>query len=299
MSNSEHPDVKPGTVTATVVENTEVAPRHFRLRLVAPEIARQARAGHFVHVLCREEIGRDPLLRRAFSIMSAAGDEIEVLYRVEGRGTAWLADIREGTRINVLGPLGIPFDIAPVTGATSANVALVGGGVGVPPMVALGNLLKGETDANVAAFVGARTASDLIGLEDFLQAGILTTITTDDGSQGHHGRITEPLEDWLKVSRETSSVSRETVVYACGPLPMLRAVALLCARYEVPCQVSLEENMPCGIGICNGCVVKTVQPAAVEGSQRVGEEWSPYENYWRICIEGPAVWANEIDWEVA
>jgi dihydroorotate dehydrogenase electron transfer subunit len=292
MSNSEHPDVTPGTVAATVVENVEVAPRHYQLRLLAPEIARQARAGHFVHVLCREEIGRDPLLRRAFSIMSTSGDEIEVLYRIEGRGTAWLSDIRVGVQINVLGPLGIPFDVEPVTTGVAMNVALVGGGVGVPPMVALGNLLRQETSAVVSAFVGARTASDLIGLDDFLKLGILTTVTTDDGSTGHHGRITEPLEEWLKVSRET-------VVYACGPLPMLRAVALLCARYEVRCQVSLEENMPCGIGICNGCVVKTLQPAAVTGSQQVGDEWSPYENYRRICIEGPAVWANEIDWEVA
>ena len=260
---------------APVVFQREVAPRHFRLRLSASEIASQARAGQFVHVLPRPEFLREPLLRRAFSILAVDGDDFEILYRVEGRGTALMARWKSGDSVDVLGPLGNGF--APLPAAAAAQRAvLVGGGVGVPPLAMLAST---RADSHqIVALVGARSAEEVICREEFETFDVPLRVATDDGSTGHRGLVT----DLLKTELETDI---RAIVYACGPLPMLRAVARLCAQFDVPCQVSLEENMPCGVGVCNGCVV----PVAGAGDD--------FGRYRRICVEGPALWAHEIDWQ--
>ena len=258
---------------APVVSQREVAPRHFRLRLCAPEIARQARAGQFVHVLPRADFIRDPLLRRAFSILAIEGDEFEILYRVEGRGTALMARWNRGDSVDVLGPLGNGF--APLPAAPQRAV-LVGGGVGVPPMAMLASTRTGSHQ--LFALVGARSAEEVICLEDFKKFNVPLRVATDDGSTGHRGFVTDLLKAELELDNQA-------VVYACGPLPMLRAVARLCRQFEVACQVSLEENMPCGVGVCNGCVVS------------VADNGDDFGRYRRICVEGPALWTHEIDWE--
>jgi len=293
----------PRQIVATVVEHQEVAPAHYKMRIAAADIAAGAQAGQFVHVLPRNITTRDPLLRRAFSIMAVTDDDITILYRIMGRGTAWLSTLDAGSNVNLIGPLGKPF--APL----SESAILVGGGVGVPPLVMLASTATtgttatgvetatpiasrgdaktpapehrepGTTQPNLVAIVGARTHHDLIGLAEFEQLGVPVLTSTDDGSAGHHGRVTDLLEAQLTNKSEC------LVVYSCGPFAMLRAVAALCQKYNVPCQVSLEENMPCGVGICNGCVVPVV------GS---GDD---YGRYRRICVDGPVAWAHEIDWE--
>jgi dihydroorotate dehydrogenase electron transfer subunit len=260
-------------VLAEVSDHQQVAPRYFRLKLRAPGIAGQARAGHFVHVMPRAQDARDPLLRRAFSILVVENEDIEILYRVEGRGTALMARWSIGDTIDVLGPLGNGFTALP---APPQRAILVGGGVGVPPMVMLASCRN--DNQRVVALIGARSEAEVICREDFAKFSIPVRVATDDGSCGHHGLVTDLLEDELEQGGEA-------IVFSCGPLPMLRAVAKLCRQFKVPCQVSLEENMPCGVGVCNGCVV----PVADAGDD--------YGRYRRICVEGPVLWAHEIDWE--
>lgn len=255
-----------------ILDQEEVAPQHFRMKIKAPIIAAQAQAGQFVHVLPRSASICDPLLRRAFSILKADDGAIDILYRVEGRGTSLLSSLKAGDSINLLGPLGQNFE--PLYNSS----LLVGGGVGVPPMAMLASTRNESQDTR--AIIGARTKADLICLEDFGNYGVPVDIATDDGSRGYKGRVTDLLEMQLRARSDT-----KPRVYACGPLPMLRAVAKLCREYSVEAQVSLEENLPCGVGVCNGCVVPIVT------AER------DYDRFRRICIQGPVMWASEVDWE--
>ena len=293
-----------------IISHQVESPRYRRLKMHAPDVATVARAGQFIHVLTRNQLSCDPLLRRAFSIMKVEGESIEILYRVEGKGTSLLSEKRVGERVDFIGPLGKCFAPAP------RQVFLVGGGVGVPPLLMLakqiaglngsdlGNFEKraGENQGNdIRAIIGARTREDVLCVSDFEECGVEVEVATDDGSLGAQGRVTnlldehfnsmeevEPFEKFSQMKIEGQSdqlcFRPDLMVYTCGPLPMLRAVALLCARFGVRCQVSLEENMPCGIGVCNGCMV----PAA-----QADDEYSMYK---RICVEGPVMWAHEVKW---
>jgi len=250
---------------------------HFRLRLQSTRVAQEARAGHFAHVLTHDT-SFDPLLRRAFSIMRVEGEEFEIFYRVQGRGTQLLSRRRAGEDINVLAPLGRAFSVF------EGPAILVGGGVGVPPLIMLARqeLLEGRANLNsLRVLAGARNAQEVIGKNDFAALGLAVEVATDDGSEGEQGLVTAPLQRLL----QSESGGMQPTVYACGPLPMLRAVAELCVRYGAKCQVSLEENMPCGVGVCNGCVVRVLTTG------------DAYGQYRRVCVDGPAMWAHEIDWD--
>jgi dihydroorotate dehydrogenase electron transfer subunit len=183
-----------------------------------------------------------------------------------------------GDEVDVIAPLGQGFD------TDAKRAILVGGGVGVPPMVMLA---KSRSKSNsefvlnnqTTVIIGARNKDEVICLDDFAHLGIEPLVATDDGSLGTQGLVTTLL------SRELAAQNENTVVYACGPWPMLRAVAKMCVEHKVPCQVSLEENMPCGVGVCNGCVV------------RMKEGHDEYSLYRRICVEGPVLWAHEVRWD--
>lgn len=278
---SSRTPIAPQRVLSSVVEQQEVAPGYYRLTLSAPIIAGAARAGQFVHVLPRPsgEGGWqatptfDPLLRRAFSIMRVAGEQIEILYRAGGKGTQLMTRWDKGDRADLLGPLGLGF------GDFATHNVLVGGGVGVPPMVMLA--ARGRTESRACtALIGARSAQDVLCEADFDALGTPFEVATENGSRGKQGRVTASLLRHL-----ASDNASQTKIFACGPLPMLRAVAQLCAQYGVACEVSMEEAMPCGVGVCNGCVVPMLQ-----GSD-------DYGLYRRICIEGPVLSAAEVDWE--
>ncbi len=282
-------ETSPLQLLAEVVAIQRVAPHHFRLSLHAPRLAESAQAGQFIHVLPRQGQEYAPLLRRAFSIMATQGEHLDILFRVGGQGTTKLAQRRVGDLVDILGPLGQPFDTSLFhvkQVETQRRAILVGGGIGVPPMVFLGKSLK-EIGVEPLVIIGARSAPEVVGVEDFQQLNLEVRIATDDGTCGHRGRVTDLLEIALGESGENTNKNHDkAVIYACGPLPMLRAASALAADYDVPCQVSMEENMPCGIGVCNGCVV------AMKGNSLEG-----YERYRRICVSGPAVWSHEIDWE--
>jgi len=165
------------------------------------------------------------------------------------------------------------------------HALLVGGGVGVPPLSMLASQYAVnpslDQQHHVVALIGARTKNELLCLGDFERYGVEYEVATDDGSAGCHGLVTHLLEKRLRHDQRDTELP---TVYSCGPLPMLRSVAALCERYHVACQVSLEENMPCGVGVCNGCVV----PVTGAGDD--------YGRYRRICVEGPVLWAHEVDW---
>lgn len=284
--------LQPLLVSITAIEN--VAPHHFLFSLRAPKIAQTARAGQFIHVLPRSSQLFDPFLRRAFSLLAAREEEIDILFRVEGNGTAQIAEKRVGDTLDVLGPLGCAFDTALFHVKQKFNPIplkpiLVGGGVGVPPLVFLGKTFV-EAGYAPLMLLGARSASEVLGVKLFDQLHIETRISTDDGSLGQTGRVTELLSYALERDRRA-------VIYACGPLPMLRAVAGVAARYGAPCQVSLEENMPCGIGVCNGCVVAIKENRIGDQDEKRANNASDYGRYQRICVVGPALWADKIDWE--
>lgn len=255
--------------TAVMVRQWLVAPRHYRMRLRAPQLAAAA-AGQFIHVLARTALAADPLLRRAFSIYAVNGEEADIVYRVQGRGTAQMSGWAPGQLVDLLGPLGQPFSLPDGV----REVVLVGGGVGVPPLVLLAHQWGAQGIA-LQALIGARTAEDLIGLTDLQAAGVRVGMATDDGTAGHFGLVTDLLPARLHPGM---------AVCACGPWPMLRAVAAVVPP-EIPCQVSLEEAMPCGIGVCNGCVVAVTQGA------------DAYQRYRRICVEGPVLDASLVDWD--
>lgn len=292
------PQPAPIQIIAPIVAVQSVAPRHFLFSLHSPEIAQRARAGQFVHVLPRDSASSDPFLRRAFSIMAAHREQIEILFRVEGIGTAQLAQKGVGESLDVVGPLGQPFDLrlfhvkqGEKPGAITP--ILVAGGVGVPPMVFLGKTLK-ELGFEPLALIGARGRGELLGVRDFNESQVETRLATEDGSAGLAGRVTQLLEIVLQNHSTTRS---QAVVYACGPWPMLRAVAGVAATFGVPCQVSLEENMPCGIGACNGCVVAMKRGGEGQRNESALSSGEDYGRYQRVCVTGPALWASEIDWE--
>jgi dihydroorotate dehydrogenase electron transfer subunit len=266
----------------TIMAQTEVAPEHFRLTLNSTYIARQAKAGQFVHILPRAANTRDPLLRRAFSILSVKGDSFDVLYRVSGRGTSCMSKWDAGETVSVLGPLGKPFP------SLAEYSLLVGGGVGVPPLAMLASSAQGQ---KVVALIGARTASDVIAVQDLTEYGAAVEVATDNGSAGHHGFVTELLREKLEQAAKSGESPIQPTVYSCGPLPMLQRVAALCRDFNVQCYVSLEEAMPCGIGVCNGCVVP-IHSSAHEDADTV----DGYARYKRICIDGPVLPAQDVDW---
>jgi len=226
--------------------------------------------------------GSDVLLRRPFSVCGLPGTfadgragAVQILYRVYGRGTKLLASLRTGASLHVLGPLGCGFD-APRR--KDVKIVFVAGGIGCAPFPAFIQQL--ERDGRRATMIyGARAAGELPLLEWFRERCDDVIVTTDDGSLGIPGLVTAPLETLLK------SPDRERLhVYACGPSPMLKAVAKLALAAGVVCDLSLEAPMACGFGVCLGCVVPTHETA--EGP--VGYE--------RVCVEGPVMAAERLAW---
>ena len=231
----------------------------YSFRLDAGPMAREAVPGQFAHIKC----GGRQLLRRPISICETEGDLLRIVFQVRGTGTEWLSGRRTGERLDVLGPLGTGFRI-PAEG----RILLAGGGIGSAPLLFAGKNAPGRAEA----VLGFRDSAGVILTEDFARAGIPVRAATEDGSFGTAGRVDLP-------ARERLAAGDCSAVLACGPTPMLRAVARAAARAKVPCQVSLEERMGCGIGACLTCSCK------VNG------------HYLRVCKDGPVFDAGEVDWD--
>jgi len=207
--------------------------------------------GQFVMVKIAD--GYAPLLRRPFSIHRLIDDGrgvtgVELLYKMVGPTTCRMGALRPGDRINLLGPLGRGFSVPPGT----HRVALAGGGIGIAPLVFLASSLvaAGLAPDSIGIFLGGRSAEDLLCVDDFKALGLAVSTTTDDGSAGERGLVTEVLE-------RTLAAGETQMVYACGPEGMLKGTAALAEKYAVACQVSIETMMACGMGACMGCAVKS------------------------------------------
>ena len=269
----------PLDVDAAVISNTRLSDEYSVVALAAPEVAALAQPGQFVMI--KPSRGIDPLLRRPFSIFEILRDEqglptgISLLNKRIGTGTALLYDAVPGSRVGCLGPLGRPFEpIEP-----PAEAWMVAGGVGLAPFVTLAEALKARGTAT-RLFYGARRASELSYVELFEGLGVKVVLTTEDGSRGARGFVTAPLDSALAALARTADVR----LYACGPTPMMRAVAELARLHRRRCDVSLEQVMGCGLGGCYSCVVLT---RAADGSA----------HFVRSCIDGPVFDATRIHWD--
>jgi dihydroorotate dehydrogenase electron transfer subunit len=238
------------------------------------EVAKEARAGQFV--MMKAGTSAEPPLRRPFSILDTdpnAGT-FTLFIKGVGQGSRGLAALHPGDRAQCLGPLGRPF-AAPESGAEALMVA---GGYGIAPFLMLSKALRRESKGG-RVFYGGRTAADLQIREPFAPLGVTLVPATEDGTLGYRGRVTEPLEAYLE-----SIVGHPVALFACGPEAMLHAVARVAWRRGLPCQVSLDPWMGCGVGTCLGCVVRI---------QRAGEERPKYRC---ACTEGPVFDASVVVW---
>lgn len=265
-----------------VVENVQVAQRTFRVRLRCPQLASLIAPGQFV--MLRLPGSTDPLLGRPFALYDTVLDThgtpvgIDVVYVVVGKMTTLLARVRPGETLAAWGPLGNGFSSP--TGAK--HVGLVAGGIGQTPFLAYVRSLLGKRGyggraaqkvaEHVSLYYGVRSADLAAGVDDFRAAGADVRLATDDGSLGFHGLVTQLLErDALP-----------DVLVGCGPEPMLHALADLAQRRGIPCQVSLETPMACGVGICFSCVTRV----------KTGDGW----DYKRVCVDGPIFDAASLEW---
>lgn len=258
-------------VQATLTSRLELSPGYFQLQMHAPEIAAAAWPGQFLQIRVAEPGVVDPLLARPISIQQVQPDtgEISVIFKVVGRGTARLAGLHDGSTLCVLGPIGNGFHIPDAARA----IALVAGGVGMPPLFFLAETLRrARREVSILCCFGGRSAADLLLLPQWEALNVTMLLATDDGSRGHHGLVTTLLRSQL-------AAHPIDFLAACGPRPMLRAVQRLAQDLGIAGQLSLEARMACGIGACLGCVCATVA-----GNRRV-------------CVDGPVFPLDEVNFD--
>ncbi len=260
------------------------------MRIRAPKCAAAATPGSFVHISCDDELP----MRRPMSIMRTGEDWIEILYKVVGEGSRLLASRKAGDTVNVLGPIGRPF--APVP--ERPNCLLIGGGVGIPPMVFLADSLRDNRLWHSLAIFGSEIPfpfelqpstlatpwldDDINSAMPLLESwGIPSRLASGSEFDGcFRGYVTDLALQWLKSLDDSERA--KTQLFACGPTQMLQAVAALAERYALPCQVSLEEFMACAVGGCAGCTVEITTP---DGPAMK-----------RVCVDGPVFEAHSVVW---
>jgi len=276
--------------TVTVVENRPLTGGHFLLGLHSPRQARATRPGQFAMLRLLER--SDVLLRRPMSIYdvkpSRARDRkkargqpevIELLYKVVGRGTRLMAELKSGDRVGLLAPLGHGFfEEEYLRRAEEADEVLhVAGGIGIAALLLPARALA-RAGFRQRLFFGGRTKADLVGVSDFKPLVSDVVLATENGSKGHPGYVTKPLEEYLDRQR-----SKKFFLMVCGPWAMLQASVELAEKYRHPCLVSMENRMGCGLGVCLGCCIR------VDGQG--------HGAYQRVCTEGPVFWAEKVVWE--
>ncbi len=309
-----------GAFIAEVLANEPLCRDHWRMVLTLPQFP-TTRAGQFVNLQCRplddllgarqvdwpaggtprftqpELTDRETMLRRPFSLAGRRDCdgkvELDVIYRTVGVGTHWMSELKPASSISILGPLGNGFRILP--GKPSA--VLVGGGVGIPPMLYLAEALTAG-GKNIAAFLGARSAelfplhlltgghvspegSPAECVAELAEWSVPTAVATDDGSLGFTGLVSEPFERWLDAGKLGAD---DVVVYSCGPEPMMQAVGDICIERGIECFLAMERHMACGMGTCQSCIVK-IRDDSEQG-------WS----FKLCCTDGPVFSAGDVIW---
>ena len=256
--------------SARVLRNTRITRRLWWCEYEAPLIAASARPGQFAHVLCSAPDQLDPLLRRPLSFSRIEPDLGQVAFLIDtvGRGTAWLVDQPEGTEVDMLGPLGGSFDLQP----DHARALMVGGGIGLAPLIALADLAPAQ-GVHVRLLAGGRDAHQVTPRE-WLHSTVEYHVATDDGALGHHGFVTDLVLDHFAWCDQ---------IFVCGPTPMMRAMAELSDELAAihgprPAFTSLEARMGCAMGVCYSCVVQTTTGPL------------------RVCHDGPVFPQSALTW---
>ncbi|MBR6046163.1 MAG: dihydroorotate dehydrogenase electron transfer subunit [Ruminococcus sp.] len=243
-----------------IIKKTASAKGIFDITVLCPEVAELAQAGQFAQLLAEGFFLRRPI--SICQIDNAAGT-VRMVFEVRGNGTEALSRLNVGDNIDLIAPLGHGFT------KREGRAVCIGGGIGVPPMLGIAS----GYGADAAVITGFRNAAAVILQEDFKAAGCETILCTDDGSAGIHGFVTTALEEYLKSNKTDS-------IYACGPMPMLRAVAAIAEREGIFCEVSLEQRMACGVGACLGCACRIMQDGK--------------EVFKHVCKDGPVFNAREV-----
>jgi dihydroorotate dehydrogenase electron transfer subunit len=255
---------------AIVTRIEQLSESNYRLTLDAPLIGGSSKPGQFVMI--RTSIGKDPMLRRPFSVHQVLPDgQLQIYFKDVGRGTSILARAKIGDVFSVFGPLGRGFSLK-----TDTPSILVGGGLGIAPLLLLlkENCRRKKYCADDIVILGGRSRDEVEPLlEDFKEYGVTVRVSTDDGSLGQKGYVTDVFK--------ALDIASGTNVYACGPEPMMEGIAHLCSKRNVKCQVSIESVMACGMGACLGC-------------SRPDKNGS----YTHVCLNGPVFDAEKVEWNI-
>jgi dihydroorotate dehydrogenase electron transfer subunit len=247
----------------TLISNQKVCERFIQMSLDAPALAKSGKPGQFLNVRVSEDL--DPFFRRPFGIYRAHNGSVDMLIEIRGKGTAVLAERKPGETLDILGPLGKGFSLPD---DKIKNVVMVGGGIGVAPLLSLADALK-DSGKNLIILYGARDSDYVFDFKMFEEDGCVVHLSTDDGSLGIKGRVSE-IFDKIPLDKE------KTFLYSCGPTPMMKSVQEFAKQHNIAGECSCEEVMACGIGACLGCVVNTVN------------------GYKTVCHDGPVFDLQEV-----
>lgn len=252
-----------------VVRNQKLNDKYYLMEIRCEELVREAKVGQFVMINTRhQDYTHDPLLRRPLGIAGVNGNKFSLVYMVVGKGTRLLSEVQKGEEISFSSPLGNSFTVE-----EKKRVALLGGGIGIAPVLWLAKTLK-DNNCMVDLYYGGRTVDDVVLLEDLKECTDHLIVTTDDGSAGIKGLVTDPFGE---------NANSYDIAYACGPKGMLKTVSEISMGAEVPVEVSLDERMACGLGACLGCIIYVK-----EGEETVQK---------RCCVEGPIFDGSKVVWE--
>lgn len=256
---------------AELVKKEQLKPDLFKFSVKAPSIVKNARPGNFIEIRVTDQT--EPFLRRPISIYNLNRENgiLEFIFQVKGKGTDILAKREVGKEIDIIGPIGY----GTFKYEDYQKIAIIGGGIGVFPLYELAKCAKAN-NKKVSTYLGFRSKDFVVLEKEFEQVSDTLVVTTDDGSYAKKGFAI----NYLKEDIEAEKVD---AIYACGPLPMLKAVQKLAIEKDIPCQISLEEKMACGLGVCLGCAVKTAKSPA------------DAPEYWHVCKAGPVFNAKDVE----
>ena len=256
---------------AKLIKKEQLKSDIYKFSVQVPEIVKEAKPGNFIEIRVSDRT--EPFLRRPISIYNLEKENgiLEFIFQVKGKGTEILSKKKENDLIDIIGPLGygtFKYD-------QYKNLGIIGGGIGVFPLYELAKCAK-KDNKNVNTYLGFRNKDYVVLEDEFQNVSDYLTITTDDGSYAKQGFAINFLEKDIEEGKIDA-------IYACGPLPMLKAVQKLAIEKNIPCQISLEEKMGCGLGVCLGCAVKTAK--------------SPKDapEYWHVCKAGPVFQAKDVE----
>lgn len=245
------------TEKCTLVKKAEIASGIFDFTIESETIAREAQCGQFLHISC----GGSTFLRRPISICDAENGFVRFIFQVKGEGTKYLADFEIGDKLDVMGPLGHGFEVK------GNKPVIIGGGIGVFP------LYKLSKQVNADVFLGFRDKSLVVMEDEFKAVSKSVTVGTDNGTYGYNGYVANAMEQYLNDNECD-------MIYACGPMPMLRVIKQIAENRSIPCQLSLEQRMGCGIGACLVCTCETVHDGT--------------DKHMRVCKNGPVFYSTEV-----